>query len=337
MIKSQITRHIVVFIIFLFTLGSASAETITVCLDGGCAYSDIQLAIDSADDGDVIEIAAGTYFQGGQIDTAGKAVHLRGAVDATGRPLTVLDGANDHGVLLCRNKEGADTILENLVVRNGSGNFGGGLYCFNSHPSIINCTFRDNRATQYYGGGVYLAVSDPVISNCRFLDNTAAQHGGGIYLDFSSPQLSNCIFEGNAASLSGGGLYSGFGSDSTVSACEFIANSAPRGGGIFVTSNTEMIRISTVTICGNTSDQIQGSFIDEGGNCIEETCVDCVHDLCASDLNQDDVVNGVDVGLFFAEWGCAGESACTGDFNQDGTVDGADLTYILISWGACPA
>lgn len=38
---------------------TTSAATITVCLDGACDYSDIQEAVDAAQDFDVIEIAPG--------------------------------------------------------------------------------------------------------------------------------------------------------------------------------------------------------------------------------------------------------------------------------------
>ena len=55
-----------------------SAETISVCLDGSCDYTNIQEAINAAIDGDVIEIAAGTYAPLATIDTNGKAVTVRG-------------------------------------------------------------------------------------------------------------------------------------------------------------------------------------------------------------------------------------------------------------------
>ena len=47
------------------------AETRTVCVDGGCDFSSIQAAIDAASDGDVIEIAAGTYLVERTIDSVG--------------------------------------------------------------------------------------------------------------------------------------------------------------------------------------------------------------------------------------------------------------------------
>ena len=59
---------------------TASAETITVCASG-CDYTSINAAIGAAGDGDVIQLAAETYFEGEQIDTLGKAITLRGVLD----------------------------------------------------------------------------------------------------------------------------------------------------------------------------------------------------------------------------------------------------------------
>ena len=78
--------------------GTASAETITVC-SKGCDYTSINAAIAAASDGDVIQLAAETYQEGAEIDTLGKAITLRGTVDAHGVPTSVLDGQGMHRVL----------------------------------------------------------------------------------------------------------------------------------------------------------------------------------------------------------------------------------------------
>ena len=80
---------------------AASAEMITVCADG-CDYTSINAAIGAASDGDVIQLAAETYFEGEQIDTLGKAITLRGAIDRDGTPITIIDGAGVIRVLECR-------------------------------------------------------------------------------------------------------------------------------------------------------------------------------------------------------------------------------------------
>ena len=53
---------------------------------------------------------------------------------------------------------------------------------------------------------------------------------------------------------------------------------------------------------------------------------------CSADLNQDQLVDGQDLGLFLIKFGTK-NSEC--DFNDDGFVDGGDLGVMLIQWGAC--
>lgn len=52
---------------------------------------------------------------------------------------------------------------------------------------------------------------------------------------------------------------------------------------------------------------------------------------CAPDLNLDGFVDGIDLSVFFANWGQDG----FGDFDQNDIVDGADLSMILGQWGPC--
>ncbi len=53
----------------------------------------------------------------------------------------------------------------------------------------------------------------------------------------------------------------------------------------------------------------------------------------ASDLNEDGIVDGADLGLLLAGWGdCPRRGVCTGDLNDDGVIDGADLGLLLAEW-----
>lgn len=49
-----------------------------------------------------------------------------------------------------------------------------------------------------------------------------------------------------------------------------------------------------------------------------------------SDLNDDGVVDGADLGLLLGDWGKCND--CGGDLNDDGIVDGADLGTLLGAW-----
>ncbi|MCP4496931.1 MAG: hypothetical protein GY825_09135, partial [Phycisphaeraceae bacterium] len=89
---------------------TASAETITVCASG-CDYTSINAAIAAASDGDVIQLAAETYFEDDPIDPLGKAITLRGVLDKGGEPTSVLDGAGKHRVLICQSGETEATVF----------------------------------------------------------------------------------------------------------------------------------------------------------------------------------------------------------------------------------
>ena len=84
-------RTLLATVVLAFSSVTASASTITVCASG-CDYTSINAAIGAASDGDVIQLAAETYFEGEQIDTLGKAITLRGVLDKAGEPSSVLDG-----------------------------------------------------------------------------------------------------------------------------------------------------------------------------------------------------------------------------------------------------
>ncbi|MFG0258351.1 MAG: hypothetical protein ACF8GE_10655 [Phycisphaerales bacterium JB043] len=53
--------------------------------------------------------------------------------------------------------------------------------------------------------------------------------------------------------------------------------------------------------------------------------------VCGADLNDDNAVDGADLGLLLGNWGNPG----TTDFNGDGTTNGVDLGLLLGNWGDC--
>ena len=73
-------------------------------------------------------------------------------------------------------------------------------------------------------------------------------------------------------------------------------------------------------------------------------CVDSVYYINAAppeplvgDLNGDDVVDGLDLGILLSQWTAAGGplcglTFCPADLNLDGVVDGLDLGILLANW-----
>ena len=142
------------------------------------AGGDIQTVIDIAADGDLIQLEAGTYQPGSALSIDGKAITIRGALDGSGQPASVIDAQNAHRVFLI--ETGTDEVnLENLQIVNGSPNAteldssrGGGIYApGNARLVTKSCWFTDNNAV--IGGAFHCLGNQPrlVFTDCVFSDN----------------------------------------------------------------------------------------------------------------------------------------------------------------------
>ena len=307
--------------------GQAYAGTITVCPNGSCNFTDPVAAIAAAAPNDIIEIQAGTYMlgstiniTGGGIFSPGKPLLIRGAVDASGNPTTVLNAGGTKrifGLVELNN----DTVFENLVITNGWGDYGGAVHTYGANVIFRNCAFRDNRA-QWIGGAVYLNDSDVVFTDCEFTNNVASYNqgapssgAGAIYVGRNLLTLNGCTLTGNSGNSAGGALF------------------------VYGGSNPGRVNLQSTRICGNTAPNgpqigiTAGAIVtDLGGSCISDNCDDCpVAPPCTADLNGDRAVTGEDLGLLLGAWGGSGR----GDLNGDGAVNGADLGAMLGAWGAC--
>ena len=288
-------------------VSAVRAETITVCLDGSCDFTSPAAAVDAAREGDTVVIAAGTYLLTAPLSLYDKDLVIRGAVDANGRPVTVLNGQNATYHINALHLTAA-TAIENLVLTNGRSSQFGALYMFGcAGTTIRNCSVRGN-----HRGAIGLNSSSVTMMGCEVLDNAAGgtSAGGGIYVA-GSISLIDCVVSGNNATFSGGGIYLPSGAVANLTRTRVCGNSAPQGAQI-----------------GNPA----GTVNDLGGACISVQCGDCQPTPpCPADLNGDDSVNGTDLGALLGAWGTAGPA----DLNGDGTVNGADLGQLVGAWGTC--
>ena len=248
-------------------------QTITVDDTGAGDFLDIQSAINFADNGDTVIVKDGTYF--GHINFNGKAITLK---SENGPVTTIVDGSLNAGtsIVTFNNGEGSSSVIDGFTVQNGYSNDGGGIYCEDSSPSIINCEITDNIAA-YNGGGVYCiglssptidnctfennktniasggglhcySDASPIISNCTFLGNDSALNGGGLFCEKASPLLYNCTFTLNVSGSNGAGLYLWTDSDLTVTNCRFTNNTAgTTGGGISSDDSSPILYNCTFT------------------------------------------------------------------------------------------
>jgi hypothetical protein len=123
-------------------------------------------------------------------------------------------------------------ILDSRLTGNQAGS-GGGMACRDGYPIVTRCLIAGNVATER-GGGILLLHSGPTIARSILLENRVVSgDGGGIAADSSFFRLLNCVLLRNRAAVLGGGLYCRADSNSVVGFCDFIADSAQTGGGIF--------------------------------------------------------------------------------------------------------
>ena len=193
-------------------------------------YCSIQDAIYDALPGDVINVAAGTYDE---------SITLEGGVQVlgAGADVTTIDGSTARGgqpayhVVVGADNATLDgfTVTGGNASGTGSRRRGGGMYNYYSSPTVTNCIFSGNSASD--GGGMYNSYSSPTVTNCIFEGNSAGSGGGMNNVYSSSPTVTNCIFEGNSATSFGGGMCNQVSSSPTVTNCVFEGNSANQGGG----------------------------------------------------------------------------------------------------------
>ena len=284
-------KNCLVMAMFLIAMGCATAagRTIYVDDDGPADFNNIQAAIDDSNDGDTVIIADGTYTGDGNrdIDFLGKAITLR---SENGPENCVIDcnGPEEqpHRGFYFHSSEDANSVLDGFTITKGYTEYGGGIGCFSSSPTISNCIILGNRAT--YGGGIccydnsrpmisYCTImgnsaangggiscafsSSPIIKNCTIVNNSG--FGGGIYCVYSSPKITNCVISKNVAPCSGNFCAEGGGimcelSSPAIRNCVISNNSAGRGGAASFYSSDPVMANCTVSY--NSADDCGGVF-----------------------------------------------------------------------------
>jgi parallel beta-helix repeat protein len=163
-------------------------------------YDFVSHAIQDANDGDEIVVAAGIYME--SIDFNGKAVTVRS--EDPNDPNVVAGTVIDGGLkaVSFTSGEDSDSKLAGLTITGARQ----GVYCSTSSPTICNCRILDN-----IEAGIKLwETSNPTIVNCIIAGNGgdgiemwAEKHGRAIPVNFA--YIAWCIIAGNG----GSGIYGG--------------------------------------------------------------------------------------------------------------------------------
>lgn len=263
--------------------------------DGTCLhpYDAIQEAVTRAAPGDEVHIYPGTYTGIGnhEIDPQGKSIKITSISGAESVIIDCQEGARGFNFI---SGETAQTIIDQLTIRNGNAVIGGAVLCQKSigdvpsSPTIQYCRFEDNIALSG-GGAIACDTSDPTISECYFsynqavmsgynygggaiwgilaeflcsnctFDSNSGDYGGAVLLVQSSPSISGCSFTGNSAYTEGGAIGCFQQSLPTLIGNSFYNNSAASGGGaIVIAEECISVLIFSCTFDNNTA-------VGEGG------------------------------------------------------------------------
>ena len=205
------------------------------------AFLTLREALDSANDGDKIKIAAGTYSGNGN---TGVFIPKLLTFEKYGDGEAIFDGNGQSTIW----SVGANSInISGLTFKNGHSPLGGAINFLNDvSNSVINATFINNTGIEY-GGAIYVeGIVSKLTLNSTFINNTASINGGGIFIKGVTDNLSVYgEFRNNAADHGGAIYVKGQLSNSTINA-KFINNTAGYGGAISVGATVSNLVINSI-------------------------------------------------------------------------------------------
>jgi len=210
-----------------------------------------------------VEIYGGFPPGGGQRDPNAHPTVLTGDLNGDDGPDFTNNDDNSYHVVTASGT-GATALLDGFTITAGNANAVSGA--------------------DSYGGGIYNYSGNATVTNCTITGNRAALRGGGMYNDSSSATVTICKFNGNSSGSLGGGMYNLWSDGLVISKCTFIANSSYDGGGGICNYWTN----STITSCTFIGNTAQAGFGPSGGAVLNETYSDPTLTNCVFSGNRGD-------------------------------------------------
>ena len=249
-------------------VGTSATIAATINVNPG---ESIQAAINASSNGDVINIAAGTYSEY-NLNPGGKAITIQGTRNSDGSLATIIDGQDDGVVFRFISQEDQETILSDLMITGGLANYGGGIYCYdNSNPTISGCTIE---------GNVHNDCQMDEFSSLTILTSAPASPSGACCLG------GTCMIGTEADCTAAGGIYAG----DDVACGDAGCATPPVTGACCVSSGCESLNNDDCTAMG-------GNWLGE-----DASCDDCAP-TCQGDANADGTVDVFDLLKVIDGWG----------------------------------
>lgn len=338
------TSKYFVFIIMaiIFVAGFSILRAATLEVPG--TYATIQAGIDAASNGDTVNVAAGSYTGPGNTDinTGGKAILVKGAIDST-----------SCGKFIFNSEEDTTTVIKGFNIGNYFGPSGSHISIVSSSPKIEYCNFMYGNS--FEGGAIVIAGGSPIIRHCSFTfcvankggaicilggsltleqsffhecraqDTSTFQgnypgQGGAIYSSYSELTISHCSFNQNKAgsgmqNAHGGAIYSEH-STAIIDTSVFAYNEAYRGfGGAVYSTLSSSIEFTNITFLDNWAIGAGNSFYQNGASSAGFTACLCWNNM-GSDIYSCDVLSDIQFtccNFDSAAWNTAG---CIADWQD---------------------
>ncbi len=178
-------RKILLVLLFIMLVLYINATTLEVSLDGTHQYTSIQSAINASNNGDMVLVHPGRYFE--NIDFIGKSITVCSEYitnpDWSIVESTIIDGNQQSSCVRVGNDEENAILLGFTITKGygyGSNRFGGGIIVHgDSFLEVVDCLISENNAQN--GGGVSSAYNGNIsLSGCVIRDNITISQGGGV-------------------------------------------------------------------------------------------------------------------------------------------------------------
>ena len=248
----------------------------------GNPYKTIQYAIDHYQtySADTILVGPGTYTE--NINFNGKDV-IVGSLTLTTRDKsyvsqTIIDGsspsnAESASVVTFVNGETPSAQLVGFTLQNGTGTnitigdeikrVGGGIYTYETSPSLKHLDIKNNNQSIVHGGGIYFDYnSDASLDSSLVRDNQVTSHGGGIYVGtHANVKLDSVLIRDNSA-VRGGGYSNPKRGWTMFTNVRVVSNTADElGGGMYIGGeNWSDPEFYHITVSENTAGQDGGGI-----------------------------------------------------------------------------
>jgi hypothetical protein len=179
-------------------------------------------------------------------------------IQGAGAAQTILDGGDLDRIFRLEN--GTSTLIENLTVRNGSADYGGGLLVRGA-LNLSGVRVAENEAS-FHGGGLSIdTASDVYIDFSEVVGNQSANYGGGLFLSGNADGI--VIFSYGAirdnVSDYGGGLTLLGAAWLALDHVSVSGNQALGAGGLSLLEPSAVVQVVASTIDGNRATAVAGA------------------------------------------------------------------------------